>query len=674
MAPKEFKGLMNYLTRPSDDKKRQKGYFETNDPKEAAREVIRRVVPIDQYTFPITNNLNLGLGPDLDQVNIGSEFDVGGGTLSVGGGMKGDEKAFGIGFRKEFEDGGRIGFQKAGFVISSNKQKTKLNFTKKQDALAKKVYGKSMKELYKTNRNLFHNIRFDRVKETTQAGKGAKVEGNIQIPTKDVRQPDGTVKKIELPVRYPNKKIEKEFKKAVRNIFKFTPNAIPYSTLAENFPITERQAVRAAKQIKKEEGLEYAKGKTTQEYTKEVRNPLLDKTSSRQVEKRMGLEKQRLLADQPEFKGKIDIAHRASKSHMARLGLEFDTRTVGMDSRLINQVVLKPSENMLEKLYTKREKILDNIKGKPTDEQKKTLKEINNSVKKVVKTTSGRFVGILVDPNNLEPSFTGIRKDLAFSKVGKTMKDIAKLPGTPDALGAGYTKDSEYFKFIRDNVQKSVSGEINRGFVPNDFKVILSDSKNRKSLLDYAKKNTPDIYSQFKKILSNPFSKQRFAVYSNLPAAAIPAGIVMSLANTAKKKGIGFDQEFEQTADLTGGAIVPKGLSKTEQIAAGTTGAALGLTKPVQTAMSKVLTPLTVPLIGLDLYNRAQAMKDTAKNITAMEPGVQQDRAVEDFAVGDYRGYGMAGGGIAGVKSGPPPESGPTPHGLPSLMKRGMKI
>ena len=27
-----------------------------------------------------------------------------------------------------------------------------------------------------------------------------------------------------------------------------------------------------------------------------------------------------------------------------------------------------------------------------------------------------------------------------------------------------------------------------------------------------------------------------------------------------------------------------------------------------------------------------------------------------------------------GVKSGPPPESGPTPHGLPSLMKRGMKI
>ena len=105
MAPKEFKGLMNYLTRPSEDKKRQKGYFETNDPKEAAREIIKRVIPIDQYTFPITSNIKLGLGP-VDQTVLSGEFDVGGGTLSVGGGIKGDEKAFGIGFRKQFDAGG----------------------------------------------------------------------------------------------------------------------------------------------------------------------------------------------------------------------------------------------------------------------------------------------------------------------------------------------------------------------------------------------------------------------------------------------------------------------------------------------------------------------------------------------------------------------------------------
>ena len=418
---------------------------------------------------------------------------------------------------RNMAQGGRIPFGEAGFVVSDNTQKSKLKFTKKQDDLAKKVYGKSMKELYKTDRNKFYDIRYDKVKETTQAGKGAKIKDNIYIPTKDVKQPDSTIKKVELPIKYPNKKVEKEFKQAVRDIFKNPAGNIPYKTLAKDFPITENRAVAAAKQIKKEEGLEFAKGRTAQEYIKEVRNPALNKTTSRRVEKRMGLERSRFLKDKPEVFGKIDTAHRASKSHMAKLGLEFDTQLVGMDSRLINQVVLKPAENMLDKLYERRENILDNTKGKPTKEQKKILKEINNSVKKVVKTTSGRFVGIIVDPNNLNPSFTGIKKDLAFSKVNKTMKEIEKLPGAPAVTGGfqNNIKDNEYFKFIKDNVQKSVSGEIKRGFVPNDFKVILSDPKNRKSLLNYAKKNAPDILPQFKKILDNPTSKQSVALFSN---------------------------------------------------------------------------------------------------------------------------------------------------------------
>ena len=81
--------------------------------------------------------------------------------------------------------------------------------------------------------------------------------------------------------------------------------------------------------------------RTSQEYIKEVREPLIKKTDSPRVLKRIGVEKTRFLKDKPEVFGKIDTAHKASKSHMARLGLQFDTRLVGMDSRLINQVVLK---------------------------------------------------------------------------------------------------------------------------------------------------------------------------------------------------------------------------------------------------------------------------------------------------------------------------------------------
>ena len=95
------------------------------------------------------------------------------------------------------------------------KKKTKLKFTKKEDDIAEKVYNKSMKELYETNRARFHDIRFGRVNENTQAGKGKKIKTNIQIPTKDVKQlGDGSIKKVELPVRYPNKEVEKNLFKA----------------------------------------------------------------------------------------------------------------------------------------------------------------------------------------------------------------------------------------------------------------------------------------------------------------------------------------------------------------------------------------------------------------------------------------------------------------------------
>ena len=83
----------------------QQGGFQTNDPKEAIREAIQRAIGTPNAQVPITNNMQLNLGPNLDQASIGGEFDVGGGQFTIGGGMRGDDKAFGIGFRKEFSDG-----------------------------------------------------------------------------------------------------------------------------------------------------------------------------------------------------------------------------------------------------------------------------------------------------------------------------------------------------------------------------------------------------------------------------------------------------------------------------------------------------------------------------------------------------------------------------------------
>ena len=120
--PTQFKDLMNYLTRPSEDKRRMRDYFETNDPVEFGKEIIRRAVPVDFSEVPVLENVSIGMGVP-NRLEIGANFPVGGGELMLGAGMQGQDKSMGIGFRKEFDDGGRVGFKNRGAVITEDMQK-----------------------------------------------------------------------------------------------------------------------------------------------------------------------------------------------------------------------------------------------------------------------------------------------------------------------------------------------------------------------------------------------------------------------------------------------------------------------------------------------------------------------------------------------------------------------
>ena len=80
--------------------------FETNNPNEAIKEIVRRFFPGVTAQVPISENLQLNIGPGVNEISAGGQFDVGGGELSIGGGMRGDDKAFGIGFRYPFDNGG----------------------------------------------------------------------------------------------------------------------------------------------------------------------------------------------------------------------------------------------------------------------------------------------------------------------------------------------------------------------------------------------------------------------------------------------------------------------------------------------------------------------------------------------------------------------------------------
>jgi len=60
--------------------------------------------------------------------------------------------------------------------------------------------------------------------------------------------------------------------------------------------------------------------------------------------------------------GLIDFAHRISKDHANALGIEFGTKNTGFDSRLINQIIVRPSEIKLETFYKTQRDLMDKIK------------------------------------------------------------------------------------------------------------------------------------------------------------------------------------------------------------------------------------------------------------------------------------------------------------------------
>jgi len=81
--------------------------FETDDPKEAVKEILRRLIRIDDTAFPINKNLGLIIGVD-PSIAIGGEVPLFGGGLKFGAGkdfISGDEE-FDVRFGKGLNNGG----------------------------------------------------------------------------------------------------------------------------------------------------------------------------------------------------------------------------------------------------------------------------------------------------------------------------------------------------------------------------------------------------------------------------------------------------------------------------------------------------------------------------------------------------------------------------------------
>ena len=77
--------------------------FETNDPKKAIKEIIKRRINVDPAKVPLSKDLMLMF--DLDRAKIGGEKELFGGEVQFGinKGFGRDDLGYGFNFRKELQ-------------------------------------------------------------------------------------------------------------------------------------------------------------------------------------------------------------------------------------------------------------------------------------------------------------------------------------------------------------------------------------------------------------------------------------------------------------------------------------------------------------------------------------------------------------------------------------------
>jgi hypothetical protein len=405
----------------------------------------------------------------------------------------------------------REGF-KEGTFATGFEHRSFLPLTKEQREIAKKVYNLKESEVDDWQTNPANKAKKKNITRgaTTLETKAANLNPNRIV----VSSPKGSDEVLD--VIFPDKKTEKNFLKDLKERFTLpqgqSEKNIKY--FSENYPINERQVARAINYFKQKLNLEYLEPLTkpeVKEKLKKVREATSDIPTEDYITKKI---KQPILKEQDLVK-KIDLAHRVSKEHMKYLGLQFDTRTTGFDSRLINQVIIKPSEIALEKFYRKQRKLVEEIKKNGiTDELSEQLKNINNEIRTEAKKTSGRLMGVTIDPETLEPYFEGKKAKFGLTDKVLDIKEIAEMP---------YDKK---VKFLANQIPQRIQTEIDRGFIPNDFKQILSDSKKQESILKYADKFSPELKNDLKEIFKNPTSTKPIKIYAD------PTGIGNFLETT----------------------------------------------------------------------------------------------------------------------------------------------
>tara|TARA_R100000329_G_scaffold26040_1_gene24484 strand:- start:366 stop:2426 length:2061 start_codon:yes stop_codon:yes gene_type:complete len=580
-------------------------------------------------------------------------------TIGAEGGPK-DKKAY-RGTKEELEKIMKQGKSTGKPVVLTAKMKS--NIKEYEDRT-----GKKYEDL---NRNKQMQVRKGKQEKVGTLPTKEEMKDRISVKQKGKSGP------IE-DVIFPNPKMKEKFLNELELKYTYVPGkSMPEkfksANFAKRYPISERQFERMVSFYVKEKGLKYPKGGEAAQVIAK-RRELQKKVTGIKTESTIVGKIKKPILKEKNLSNKIDLAHRVSMEHMARLGLEYDTRLLGFDSRLINQAIVKPAEFRLSKLYDQQFDVMKKIeKSGLTKELKDQLVDINDQVKKNVKKTSGRLFGITVDPKTLEPSFEGINKKFSITSENLNVKELDKLPR------------QERIKLLSPYVSKKVNAEIKRGFRPADFKEILKDESSRKQVLNYVKKFAPDILGKVKKAVANPASKESFGLYANpmfspgilkeaFKQLPTPAGAV------ALNLGLGVDptSAIDRAGIAAEAAFAPALVKQAAKLGSvGQRIANLGLTPAMAARAARIASPLGIASLAAEgLYQGGKFTKKRMEELRSMTPEQREELRRQGEAQA-FDPFQAAGGGIAklaGDRSGAMLTSmNPDKDGLPGLSKRGKK-
>jgi len=270
--------------------------------------------------------------------------------------------------------------------------------------------------------------------------KGAGTAASAKMfKEKKVNKPTATNFDGTPGVKFKDKAQEKKYLEILEKKYDYPINSPEIKEinkkLMKDFGLNKFSLERINSRLAKQKGFEFPKKvydpgseRDRQRIREKKRAEALKKTSDPSIERQI----QKVIKSvNPKALAKdVDVAHRASLIANAGLGSDYLSTSLGIDKKIVNQKLVKPTEQKLGKLYQDQKKLIKGLKpGEvPKDIQKK-IEKLNIKISELSDRTDGALQGVLVDEKTLKPSIYGIdyKKVLGAGLVeDKPLKEITK--------------------------------------------------------------------------------------------------------------------------------------------------------------------------------------------------------------------------------------------------------